>query len=94
MSKKTFRRNLQKLREERRWTQEDLARASGISRRTISRYEWKGVRPRPVNLVKLAEALGCTVDVLLTGRESSDRGRVERRARARKLVLDLEGANG
>ncbi len=92
MSTERFAHNLTKLREARKWTQKDLARASGVSRRTISRYEWGGVKPRAATLIKLADALGCTVELLWTGRESPGRERAERRNRALALVLELQGS--
>lgn len=69
MSSETFAHRIRKLRKAKKWTQKDLARASGVSRRTICRYEWNGVKPRTKNLRKLAAALECTVDQLM-GRES------------------------
>ncbi len=92
MSTERFAHNLQKLREEREWTQKDLARASGVSRRTISRYEWGGVKPRRKNLIKLADALGCTPESLWSGRRPPREERSERKWRIRKLMEMLQGS--
>ena len=46
-------------------TQEDLARASGVTRVAISRYENDERKPNVVVAIKIAKALGCTVDDLL-----------------------------
>ena len=55
---------LRPLRLERAWTQEDLAKAAGISTGTVLRLE-KGARaPFPTTVRKLAEALGVDVRVL------------------------------
>lgn len=91
MSTAKFGATLRRLREERKWTQEDLARASGIRRQVISRYEWDGVMPRLGNLQKLADALECSLDLLLTGREPRRPKRSERRNRFHGLVQMLEG---
>lgn len=49
----------------RRFDQKKLAKASGISEVTIS-YYYNGSRsPRGDNLVKLAKAIGCTIDELI-----------------------------
>ncbi len=43
----------------RKWvTQEDLAKAAGVSRVTISRLEWGDHRAKPETIKKLAKALG------------------------------------
>jgi len=55
---------LRPLRLERAWTQEDLAKAAGISTGTVLRLE-KGARaPYPTTVRKLAEALGIDVRIL------------------------------
>ena len=47
------------------YNQKELAKASGISEVTISRY-YKGLRsPSGDNLVKLAHALDCSIDELV-----------------------------
>lgn len=56
---------IRKLREERGWTQQQLANASGFSQPEIARWE-KSVRPiHDVNLHKIAGALGCKTYELL-----------------------------
>jgi transcriptional regulator with XRE-family HTH domain len=53
-------------REQRQWSQYDLARESGVSQSAIAKIE-TGQRPRPSGnvLQKLARALDTTVDALL-----------------------------
>lgn len=46
------------------WTIEQLSHHSGIAASTISHYESSRRMPRRHNLLKLAEALGCTTDYL------------------------------
>lgn len=59
-------RRLKALREQRRWTQEDLAERAGISNRaTIAAMEAGTKAPRLVRLKALAGALGVTVSELL-----------------------------
>lgn len=57
---------LQKMRERRKMTQEDLSLASGIKQQTISAIEsGKNKHPRIDTLFALAKALRCTVDDLI-----------------------------
>ena len=51
-------------RELRHMTQQTLADAAGISRRSVAAYEDSGVIPRPSTIRKLAEALGVSYDFL------------------------------
>ncbi len=45
------------LRLDKGWTQSELARRSGVSQATLSRVEKGTQEPRPLTLVKLADAL-------------------------------------
>ena len=57
---------LQKMRERRKMTQEELSKASGIKQQTISAIEsGKNKYPRVDTLYALAKALKCTVDDLI-----------------------------
>jgi len=58
---------IRELREERKLTQEDLARRSGVARNTISRFETSARVPSIDMLEKLAAALGVGPSELLTG---------------------------
>jgi transcriptional regulator with XRE-family HTH domain len=53
------------LREERGMTQEDLARASDVSVWTLRRWEQKGSTPLVRVLVRVADALGVSLDELV-----------------------------
>src|SRR5688572_14054620 len=55
---------LRRYRNERRWTQADLARKAGLSPDTVSRIE-RGERPRPRTAQALADAIGVPVERLL-----------------------------
>jgi len=57
--------NLKAIRKTRGYTQEELARLSGVARINIARYETGEVKPGADNLVKLAAALSVTVDELI-----------------------------
>ena len=52
---------------ERRWQQEDLAQAAGISRKYLSQIENDRVDPRFSIVKRIAQALGVSLDTL--GRE-------------------------
>lgn len=57
---------LQKMRDRRKMTQEELSQASGIKQQTISAIEsGKNKYPRVDTLYALAKALKCTVDDLI-----------------------------
>jgi transcriptional regulator with XRE-family HTH domain len=60
---------IKKLREQRGWKQEELARHAGVSKSAISEVESDTTQPRGPNLVRLASALGASLDYLLTGQE-------------------------
>ena len=49
-------------------SQEQLAEASGVTRASISRYENGERRPNVWTAIKIARALRCTVEDLLTER--------------------------
>ena len=63
-----FGRNLEARMHGKNWNQSDLARAAGVGRDSISTYIRGLVMPDPKNLVRLADALGCTVPDLLPER--------------------------
>jgi transcriptional regulator with XRE-family HTH domain len=52
-----------------RWRQEDLAAAAGLSVGSVSRLESGYHRPQFKTIVKLAEALECEVDDLVPWHE-------------------------
>jgi len=53
------------LREYKNWSQEDLARASGLKRPHISLIENNERTPGAGSLIKLADALGTSIDFLV-----------------------------
>lgn len=55
------------LRKSKGWSQSELAKKVGVSYTQMSRYEIKGVQP-PANVInKLADALGTSIDFLISG---------------------------
>lgn len=64
---KTFSDTLRRLRLERGWSQRELSRVSEVSHRQISMYERGTQEPGAEALLKLSDALECTVDFLLRG---------------------------
>jgi len=60
---------IRKRRQELKLTQEDLARALGLTPQHISGIEQDKRSPSLSSLAKLAEELGVTVDYLVTGKE-------------------------
>jgi transcriptional regulator with XRE-family HTH domain len=63
-SKVSFANRLSALRNDKGWSQEDLARESGVSLNAVARYESEANVPTLETAFKLAEALGCSLDVL------------------------------
>lgn len=62
-----FGEKIKALRAEKRISQEDAARAAGISRRAYGSYEQDGVYPRNREIyTRLAELFGCDLNYLLT----------------------------
>ena len=58
--------NLPKLRKEKRWSQEKLAREAGISYQTLIKIEQGRIQnPKLETLIKLAKALGVSLDKLV-----------------------------
>jgi transcriptional regulator with XRE-family HTH domain len=57
---KRFGRNLKQAREDRRWTQEDLAHAAGLHATEVGRLERGDREPRLSTMVRLARALKLT----------------------------------
>jgi len=58
--------NLKKLRKKKGWSQERLARESGISYQTLIKTEQDRIKtPRLDTLIKLAKALGVSLDKLV-----------------------------
>jgi len=57
---RSFAQRLSKARADKRWSQDDLSKATGIAQTQLSRYE-QGVVPRIPTLGKLASALECSM---------------------------------
>lgn len=63
-----FLKNMAKLRKDKGLTQEGLARKADISYHTVIKLESGGIKnPRADTIVKIAEALDITTDILLKG---------------------------
>lgn len=60
---------IRKLRKRRFMTLEQLAAKSGVGRVNINRYELGTVEPGVHNAIKIARALGCTVEQLVADEE-------------------------
>lgn len=68
-----FGEKLRKARRQAGLSQEEFAKAIGVSLRTITNYETNGVYPKKRELYpKIAEVLGVDVDYLMTEKESAD----------------------
>ncbi len=70
---KEFGVRLTQMRQSRGWSQTELGRASGISRRMIAYYERDNSQPPGAIVVKLAKALNVTTDELLGVRSERKR---------------------
>lgn len=56
--------NLKSLRDQAKFTQEDVAVKLNIDRSTIAKWETGEAMPRADKLPQLAQVLGCTIDEL------------------------------
>lgn len=92
-----FGEKLLKLRTEKNLKQEDVSTAAGITRRTYISYEVEGRYPRKREVYKrLAEALGCDTNYLLTEDEDFISKAAEQygsrgKRQAEELVSELSG---
>lgn len=68
MSEK-FAKNLERLRTERKMTQEELAKRVGVSQPAIAQFEAGKNTPKLYVTIKLAEVLGTTIDDLVTHKD-------------------------
>lgn len=100
-----FGKRLRRLRLAKGLTQAELGRLVGLSNRMVAYYEIQGGEPRPELMMKLAEVLGVSLDILMgrsetakrEGRESPDNLRLWRRlkrieelpAHDRKTILKM-----
>lgn len=62
--------SLKKIRENRKMSQRSLANFMGVSPAAVAQWETGANSISTENLIKLADALGCTIDALF-GREES-----------------------
>lgn len=78
-------------REERDWTQEDLAREMNRpdAQTQITKWETGVSKPSAPNLAVLAEALGVSIDYLVTGRKDDATKSASLLLAARKRVAEL-----
>ena len=57
---------IREVRKDKELTQDDLAKLSGVNGCTISHYETNQRVPHLTNIIKLARALKCDIDYLVT----------------------------
>lgn len=69
LARESFPNRLEGLRKGQKMTQNELADATGINRKTLSRYEAGDMLPSADKLLVLAEFFGVRVDWLLGGKE-------------------------
>ena len=65
---KTIGERVTRARELRGWKKADLARRTGLSKAFVGRLESNERAPDVANAVKIAKALGMTLDALILGR--------------------------
>jgi transcriptional regulator with XRE-family HTH domain len=72
------------------YSQYTLADETGISQRMIAYYESQGGRPPADVLLKLADALGVTIDELLGRNKSNDKNVKPQNLRLLKKLMQVE----
>ncbi len=60
-----FAQKLRKLLYQRGMSQKDLSKITGISEHTISKYHCMASQPTVGNIIKIANALGCSLDEII-----------------------------
>ena len=87
---------IKEMRSARGITQSDLAEIIGTTEAAISRYENGKREPRLAIVAKLADALGCTIDELIEGRNAHarDDSAIPRPRRGRVLQRSSTGRTG
>lgn len=60
---------IKRFREKNNYSQEELARLLGVTRRTISRWEQNSSKPSSDELSRIAKIIGVTEDELLSGED-------------------------
>jgi DNA-binding XRE family transcriptional regulator len=85
---------LKSLRQEKNWTQEELARRSGVGQSAISTIENGQCRPQAGTLVKLAEALGVSKNEFLPQSQEhpDEQPTIEQKARNGQMNAGRKGA--
>ena len=69
---------IEKKRVEKGLTQQQVAKYVGVSRSTVTKWELGISFPRKVQLLKLSDLFGCTLDELVRGGEKDGREESER----------------
>lgn len=81
----TFPKTLKELRQNKGWSQGQLAKKVGVDIQRISKYE-RGVScPTPDMMVKLATALGVSLDYLLKGEKEMDESYIQNQEWLKRL---------
>jgi transcriptional regulator with XRE-family HTH domain len=92
--RKAFGGRLKSLRKQKRWSQKELAAKVEIRFQQLNKYESGLNLPPAEMLIKLADALGNTVDFLLTGNPAEEMPLGNTRLYKRfKAVEDFDGAD-
>jgi len=84
-----FGERLKRFRTAKGWTQTDLGEHVGISQRVVAYYETEGGTPAPELLVKFADALNVSTDVLL-GRKNDAKSSSGPRPKNLRLLRQFE----
>ena len=79
------------LREQQGLTQTDLADKIGVNRSSIGKFESDKNLPSLATTIKLANALHCTIDYLLTGQGSSVHTSEKALFNMSEAVVEIEG---
>lgn len=85
-----FGERLKRFRTAKGWTQTDLGEHVGISQRVVAYYETEGGTPAPDLLIKLADALNVSTDVLLGRKNDPKRSSEGPRPKNLRLLRQFE----
>ena len=90
LTRQEFGKRLYNFMMQKRMSQSDLSRASGMGRDSISQYVRGRSVPAPRNLAKLAEALNVEVDVLFPNYDAQANAREEATLEIKSIESDAE----
>ena len=87
-----FSQKLRRLRQEKNWSQENLAEEIGVKRLAIGKYESGQTKPSAETLQKISEVFGVSIDYLLSEDSEKSKGEIKDKTLL-EYVAEIEQMN-